>query len=278
MPVRIRFSPDIITSKANPLIVKTAKLEDKKHRESQGLFRFDGIKLFCEAALSGLSVEYALVRQSNRDRIVSELEGRLSELDARRELELTLLGDAAFDRLSLESSPEGIICVAKYIDNFKKTDKINAEAVKGKAIILQSVRDPGNLGTVLRCADAFGVKNVILSRDCADIFNPKTVRGAMGALFRENITVCTDICGSVEALRAGGRRVFATALHRDSLRLGDFELLPSDIFVIGNEGHGVSEDMLEACGETVYIPMCSGAESLNAGVAASVCMWELSKL
>ena len=144
--------------------------------------------------------------------------------------------------------------------------------------MVESVRDPGNLGTILRCADAFGIDHVILSSDCADVFSPKTLRGAMGAVFRKSITVCSDLCATVTALKEDGRRVLATALHRDSLKLGDFELNPTDVFVIGNEGHGISDGLITACGETVFIPMCGGAESLNAGVAASICMWELSKL
>lgn len=279
MPTNISFSPDTITSRANPLLVKIGKLEDKKYRDAEGLFRFDGIKLFREAVLSGAEIKYVFVRESSRDRVISELEGH-SEIAEKLGgvVPFTTLGDSAFDKISSEKSPEGIICVAKYVDNFKKTDKINGTAVSGKAIILQSVRDPGNLGTILRCADAFGIENVILSDDCADIFSPRTVRGAMGAVFRKKITVCADLCGTVSSLRESGRRVFAAALHRDSLKLGNFELRPTDIFVIGNEGHGISEDLIRACGETVCIPMCGGAESLNAGVAASICMWEISKL
>lgn len=279
MPLNISFSPDIITSRNNPLLVKTGKLEDKKHRDTEGLFRFDGIKLFCEAVRCGAEIKYVFVKESAKEKVLSELEGR-SEICGRLGslVPFTVLSDPAFDKISPEKSPEGIICVAKYVDNFKKTDKIDGTAISGKAIILQSVRDPGNLGTILRCADAFGIDNVILSADCADVFGPKTIRGSMGAIFRKKITVCADLCATVTAMRESGRRTFATALHRDSLRLGDFDLRPTDVFVIGNEGHGISEDLIRACGETVYIPMCGDAESLNAGVAASICMWEISKI
>lgn len=279
MPINISFSPDIITSRANPLLVKVGKLEDKKHRDADRIFRFDGIKLFCEAVKSGAEIEYVFVRESAKNRVLSSLEGH-SEIAGNIGCvgQFVLLGDSAFDKIASEKSPEGIICVAKYVDNFKKTDKIEGKDVKGKAIVIESVRDPGNLGTILRCADAFCIDNVILSSDCADVFSPKTLRGAMGAVFRKNMTVCSDLCSAVKALKADGRRVFATALHRDSLKLGDFELKSTDIFVVGNEGHGISDELITACGETVFIPMCGGAESLNAGIAASICMWEISKL
>ena len=279
MPQNIVFSPEIITSRANPLLVKVGKLEDKKHRDADKIFRFDGIKLFCEAIKCGAEIEYVFVRESAKDRVVSSLETH-PEIAGYpgRSGRFILLGDSAFDKISPEKSPEGIICVAKYVDNFKKTDKIEGKDVKGKAIVVESVRDPGNLGTILRCADAFGIDHVILSSDCADVFSPKTLRGAMGAVFRKSITVCSDLCATVTELKEDGRRVLATALHRDSLKLGDFDLNPTDVFVIGNEGHGISDGLITACGETVFIPMCGGAESLNAGVAASICMWELSKL
>lgn len=279
MPLSINFSPDIITSRANPLLVKIGKLEDKKHRDAEKMFRFDGIKLFCEAVMSGAKIEYVFVRESVKEKVLSSLE-RYPEIAEKLGCvgKFILLSDSAFEKISPEKSPEGIICAAKYVDNFKKTDKIEGKDVTGKAIILQSVRDPGNLGTILRCADAFGIDNIILSADCADVFSPKTLRGAMGAVFRSRMTVCTDLCATVEALRADGRRVFATALHRDSAELGRFDLCPSDVFVIGNEGHGITPELISACGETVFIPMCGGAESLNAGVAAAICMWEISKL
>ncbi len=279
MPINISFSPEIITSRANPQLVKVGKLADKKHRDAARLFRFDGIKLFCEAVKCGAEIEQVFVRESAKERVVSSLEGHpeIAE-NLGRVGPFILLGDSAFDKISCEKSPEGIICVSKYVDNFKKTDKIEGKDVSGKALILESVRDPGNLGTILRCADAFGIDHVILSSDCADVFSPKTLRGAMGAVFRKNMTVCSDLCSSIKALKADGRRVFATALHRDSLKLGDFELKSTDVFVIGNEGHGISSDLISACVETVFIPMCGGAESLNAGVAASICMWEISKL
>ena len=279
MPLDINFSPEIITSRANPLLVKIGKLEDKKHRDAEKMFRFDGVKLFCEAVMCGAEIEYVFVRESAKEKVLSSLE-RYPETAEKLGCvgRFILLSDSAFDKISLEKSPEGIICAAKYVDNFKKTDKIEGKDISGKAVIVQSVRDPGNLGTILRCADAFGIDHVILSSDCADVFSPKTIRGAMGAVFRKRMTVCADLCGTVTALKADGRRVFATALHRDSAELGRFDLQPADIFVIGNEGHGITPELISACGETVFIPMCGGAESLNAGVAAAICMWEISKL
>ena len=143
--------------------------------------------------------------------------------------------------------------------------------------MLESIRDTGNMGTILRSAKAFGISALVISSDCADLYNSKTVRAAMGALFIQRVIVVDNIAESVSAFRQSGSRVFAAALVRDAKKLGSFELQRGDIILIGNEGHGLSEKTVEACDECVYIPMEIGSESLNASIAASVCMWELYK-
>ena len=151
-------------------------------------------------------------------------------------------------------------------------------------ILLDAVRDPLNVGAIIRSAAALGVGHLILSADCADIYHPRAVRAAMGPLFSLPITRVDDLAGTVRALREGGRSVYAAALDDTALRLGSsewaMELRSSPralCAVIGNEGHGISEDVLRACTRSVYIPMEADTESLNAGVAAALLMWELCK-
>ena len=100
----------------------------------------------------------------------------------------------------------------------------------------------------------------------------------MGALFTQRIAVVENVADLVSALRSAGARVFAAALQSDARKLGSFELERGDVIVIGNEGHGLSVDVIDACDECLYIPMEQDSESLNAGIAASVCMWELYKI
>jgi TrmH family RNA methyltransferase len=147
-------------------------------------------------------------------------------------------------------------------------------------ILLESVRDPLNVGAIIRSAAALGVGHLILSADCADVYHPRTVRAAMGPLFSMPITRVEDLAGSVAALRAEGRPVYAAALDDTALRLGSFPLHDGETAacaVIGNEGHGLSEDVIRACTRSIYIPMEADTESLNAGVAAALLMWELCK-
>ena len=141
-------------------------------------------------------------------------------------------------------------------------------------IVLCGVRDPGNLGTMLRTAAAFGIGEVILSSDCADLYNPKTVRAAMGAIFRMRVSICEDVCQTLSLLHTNGYRTCAATLQASSLALGSFDVDRHTCFVIGNEGHGLDRSVIDACDCSVIIPMQQGTESLNAAIAAATLLWE----
>jgi TrmH family RNA methyltransferase len=186
------------------------------------------------------------------------------------------VSDHVFDSLSEESAPEGVICVAQIQSELHRTwrNDMNVASRGERVVLLESVRDPSNLGAIIRCAAALGVDRMILSADCADIYNAKTVRASMGTLFSQCIDRTEALTDYIAHLRADGRRVFAAALDEQAERLGSFEIQNGDCAVIGNEGHGLSSAVIEACGRTVYIPMTARAESLNAAVAAALLMWE----
>ena len=263
-----------ISSKSNQLIVKIAKLKDKKYRKSEGLFRFDGIKLFLEAVQNNVPIRYVFISESADEKIKSTVEN--SDIDA----SIFAVSDEVFTKLTDEQAPEGIVSVCEELENIQRAKDIIslADELKNEPVLmLESIRDTGNMGTILRSAKAFGISALVISSDCADLYNSKTVRAAMGALFTQRVIVVDNIAESVSAFRQSGSRVFAAALVRDAKKLGSFELQRGDIILIGNEGHGLSEKTVEACDECVYIPMESGSESLNASIAASVCMWELYK-
>ena len=268
-----------ISSKTNPLVLRFAKLKDKKYRREERLFRFDGIKLFCEALEKEVPLEYVIICKKDGERLLPQVGSKITEYGS--DAGILVLAESVFSKLTDEKSSEGIICVAKYLDKLHKTDTIESvfqksgDINKERILLLESVRDAGNLGTIIRSANAFGIDRLIISADCADIYNPKTVRAAMGALFAQKINVAQSIPEAVDAMRASGYRVFAAALDKNAKRLGSFPLCRGDAVLIGNEGHGLSKDALEACEECIFIPMNEGAESLNASVAASVCMWEL---
>ena len=155
----------------------------------------------------------------------------------------------------------------------KKAEASGSERI----LVCDGLQDPGNLGTVLRTANALGFDRVVLSAGSADIYHPKTVRGAMGALFRLPVDITEDICAYIASLREAGYTVLAAALRDDAQPLDTVPVTARTVFVIGNEGHGLSDAVIASCSGSVIIPMSEGAESLNAAVAAALLMWECAK-
>ena len=276
------FTGEIIRSRQNKNIVELCKLTDRKAREATKTFRFDGIKLLEEAIKNDVEICAVFLSFSAQERVLDFLRTRFGGAYEDRIEKCFVVSDDIFDKISEEKSPEGVISVAKYIDKFQKNITIYNSAhfleMKNEHIVLlESVRDPSNVGAIIRSAAAIGVDRLILSADCADIYHPRAVRGSMGTLFNQRIDRVSDLAATITELRKSGRRVFAAALDDGALSLGKFEILAGDAVVIGNEGHGLSDDVIAACGNSVIIPMSERAESFNAAVAASILMWEFAK-
>lgn len=274
---------EIIRSRQNRRVVELCKLTDRKARESTRKFRFDGIKLLEEAIKNCVEVESVFVRESSSQQIDNLLKKADGTDVFGKETALYVLTDDLFDKISEEKSPEGVICCAKYIDKFQKNITIYNSAdflhfENEQIVLIESVRDPSNIGAVIRSAAALGVDRLILSSDCADIYHPRAVRASMGTLFNQPIDRVTDLTKTIEMLKESGRRVYAAALTETAATLGSFPLRQGDCVVIGNEGHGLSDATVAACTGSVIIPMSGRAESFNAAVAASILMWEFSRI
>ncbi len=234
----------------------------------------EGIKLSREAA--GLhEIRYILLRSTD-GMADSEILSIASKSPSHARV--IILPTQVFEKISTENAPEGIITVLSPITRLHAAITVPKEssfsALQGQRILaVDSVQDPGNLGTIIRTAAAFGYTRLLLG-GCADIYHPRTVRASMGALFRTSIDVCGSLVETLSVLQKGGRRVLAAALSDNNLILGKDEIRSDDCVVIGNEGHGVSEEILSLADNVVRIPMQDGTESLNAAGAAAVLMWE----
>ncbi len=271
----------IITSRQNSGVKLACALLDKKSRETEGLFRFDGSKLFGEAVAESVGIERVYIAESSKELVYSKVGEELSSLDQGK---IFVVADHVFEKMTEERAPEGIITIAKYIDKSHKSVKIDNEgyfpSTDECVMLLESIRDPGNLGTMIRSAAALGIDRLVISSDCADIYNPKTIRAAMGGLFKLRIDkLDAAFCMSdyITELRETGRRVFAASLEEGALSLSRVSFLKGDSVVIGNEGHGLSKKTICACDGSVIIPMTEGCESLNAAAAAVIFMWELGR-
>ena len=271
---------DIITSRNNATVKWVASLQDKKWREREKCFIAEGEKLSYEAIKANLPLHSIFVCESKKDKIIDKLSGLLVS-DSYKNLPVYVLADNVFEKISTEKAPQGVISAIKSLDFFYNIDIIYNEEFfldeNEKALALYSVRDPGNLGSVIRSAVAFGVDHIVLTADCADIYNPKTVRSAMGSLYRTKVTIVNDFESFISAAKHNGRRVFAAELSENAKSLHEVGLTKGDIVIIGNEGHGISKDISTICSGSVYIPISKKTESLNASVAAAIFMWEQNK-
>ncbi|HIX92274.1 MAG TPA: RNA methyltransferase [Firmicutes bacterium] len=253
-----------ITSRKNALITQMSKLGERKQRDEVGLFRIDGKKLFAEAKNNGVRIEYVFATREIIDSMGAQLDGCGQVYEVTPDVLL---------KLTDEKSPEGIVAVAKKLP--PRPEPPTEESFR--ALLLSSIRDPGNVGTIIRSARALGIDRVYLSSDCADVYSPKTLRATMGMLFSQPFEIVGDEYELISRLRLSGCTVYATALGRDAMRLGEFRLPKSTCLVVGNEGHGLSDELISACDGCVIIPMAEGCESLNAAAAATILAWEIRR-
>ncbi len=276
MPVRWEH----ITSRSNPRVKAAAALLDKKARDERCEFTAEGWKLLEEALRSGCRILSVFVNEEKADRYIPLIEDLFSDIKA-GQTTFFVLSAPCFEKITSEKASDGVVALIKHLDNFKSFNIIYKEdfqdACFDRLLILSSVRDPGNLGTVLRSALAFGIRSVLLSRDCADPLHPRALRAAMGSTFRLQLRMTSGLDQAIRLLRAGGRRVLAAELRPQALSVYEWKVAPSDVFVIGNEGHGIPPELSGACDGSVYIPIATESESLNAATAAAVLMWEAQR-
>jgi TrmH family RNA methyltransferase len=175
--------------------------------------------------------------------------------------------DSLIDSLSPLKNSQGLIFSCKY------PQSITCDYYSGIHVLLDNIQDPGNVGTIIRSANAFGIDSVILTGGCADIYNPKTIRASMGAIFRQRVTYMNT--EDIINLKTKGVN-FTGAENRASSKDITKINISNTVILLGNEGQGISNELLTLCDEMIKIPISEDSESLNAAIAASVIMWEVS--
>ena len=229
---------------------------DAAYRREKREYVCDGIKLLREALNCGAEVTSVLWKETPESVVLPD---SCSQYIAAAEL---------YDRVSpMKSSPGPLFSVAVRADGAASEYK--------NAIVLENVQDPGNVGTVVRTANAFGISAVILTGACADLYSFKTARATMGAIFRQRVEYVPleNLSGF---LSSRGLKLYGAALGEDSSDIRGIDVKHSAV-AVGSEGHGLSAELLAMCEKSVIIPMSPESESLNAAVAASVIMWEMSR-
>lgn len=254
-----------ITSLQNPLIKDIRSLDRKKDRWEKQLFIIEGIKLIQEALASGLDLKYILYSE----KLLTTNEGTKFYEDIKDEENLLKVSNQVFREISNTESPQGVIGVGKF--DIREIEEITKNE-KSLFIYLDGIQDPGNMGTIIRSGDAFNIGGIILGGGCVDPYNPKVVRSTMGSIFRLPLYFCNNSLEFINKMRKSNFNIISSDL--DGNPLSKELLREKSIVIIGNEARGVDKDLLQISNIRVRIPMPGKAESLNAGVAASIIMYE----
>ena len=253
----------VITSKDNETIKKIKKLKDKKFRDQENCYLIEGIKLLKEAISEKAKIKLIIICDdcSQNNDFESELKYEIAKY------ECIYVSEKIFSTLTSVVNPQGIMAIIEKEDKERKID-FNEDLF----LVLENIQDPGNMGTILRTADSLNFKQIIISKDSADIFNPKVVRSTMGAIFRINIIESDNLVKTIKELKKHKIKIATTYLHTDKT-IYDISYKKTCI-IIGNEANGVSNELLELADEKIKIPMLGKTESLNAAVAAGVVLYE----
>ncbi len=248
-----------ISSSQNEKYKHFKALKQKKERTLSNQYTVEGIKSVNDAITAGVDIK-ALV--------VSEEYYNNTSFNYPDNTDIYIISDKLFPALSSTETPSGIIAVIG-INN----DKGFMPDLKKPYIYCDNVRDPGNLGTIIRTADASGFGGVILSPDCVDLYNPKTVRSSMGSFFHIPIIENFDY-SQLSELKKQGFKLFAGLLDDETIEYTNSDMKLPLIIVVGNEANGISADVTKMADIKVKIPIDGKAESLNAAVAAAILMYE----
>lgn len=237
-----------ITSIQNAKVKEWAKLKEKKYRDKEGLFLIEGEHLVEEALKKGL---------------VTELIG-LTDAYKNFDIPFYQVNSRVMDKLTSQVTSSKVIAVTK---------KLKEEEIMGNVCILDGIQDPGNLGTIIRSAVAFGFKTIILSNEAVDLYNDKVIRASEGMIFNLNFRR-GDLTEILPILKAKGYSIYGTDVVKGE-SIDNLVKVTKIAIIIGNEGKGISLKIKEYCDNFIYIPISKECESLNAGVAAGIIMYEL---
>ena len=256
----------VITAKNNQKIKELkALISSSKARKNSGLFAVEGVRLCRDAILSGCKITSVFYTAECEEKYGEDLQLIKNAADSR-----FLISSEIMRSVSDTVTPQGIICVVKAVKNTFAFQK------GGKYIALDTLQNPDNLGAVLRTAEALGIDGVVIYGGC-DIYNPKALRASMGAVFRLPVNISQDLISDIETAQLHGIKTYACVPDRDAPCVTDTDFRGGAVCIIGNEGNGISKDIIDACGESVTIKMNGRAESLNAAAAAAIMMWEMER-
>lgn len=260
----------MITSASNAKIKQICRWQTKgSERRRDGVFIVEGIRMVQEAPPEALREIY--LTESVLVKMTREKSERNAELQKRlRETPTELVSEEVFRRMSDTQTPQGILAVVRQ-SRYELAEMLTAPSPL--LMVLEDLRDPGNLGTILRTGEGAGITGVIMSRGTVDIYNPKVIRSTMGSIYRVPFCYAEALTDTLHRLHAAGIRTYAAHLRGEHYYDG-FSYREPTAFLIGNEGNGLTDELADAADAYLRIPMEGQVESLNAAVSAALLMYE----
>ena len=260
----------MITSTSNTRIKRLVNLKKKrKLRDEESIFLVEGIRMFRELPVD--RVKQVFVSETAYQRYGTELpEKGITEQDRR----LVVVSDSVFRSMSQTKTPQGLLAVVeRYHYTMEDLISVMDKRENGNTfLVLESIQDPGNLGTIVRTAEAADVTGIIIGGDSCDIYNPKVVRSTMGTIFRVPFVYVDDPAKAVDRLKEHGIVVYGA--HLDGCDLYAGKLKRNNAFLIGNEGNGLTDELSSKADRLLRIPMAGQVESLNAAISATLLAYE----
>ena len=264
----------MITSTSNQQMKNLSALMKKsKERKKQKLFVVEGPKMCFEAPKDWVWHIYVAESFWKNEQTRMQLMQYLDNNGLMFEDVCDTVADSVFHSVSDTQTPQGIMAVL-HLPKYELADLMNGE--KTHLLILESIQDPGNLGTMLRTGEGAGISGILMNRTTVDLFNPKTIRSTMGSIYRVPFLVVDDLEETIRKLQADGVCVFAAHLKgKKSYDAMDYR--DATAFMIGNEGNGLSDEIANLADSYIRIPMEGQVESLNAAISATLLMYECNR-
>ena len=250
-----------ILSTKNSMIKELKKLHKKKYREENQQYIIEGFHLIEEAVNANAKVKWVLFNQRGQLEWSEWLDDQPQEL-------LVFVSDEVLVSLSELPTPQGIIAVLEmpvYDENLH---------LGGSWLLLDNVQDPGNVGTMIRTADAAGLSGVVLGQGSSDIYNSKVLRAMQGSNYHLPV-IRRSLEGIIDNFKKRGIPIYGTELNPEAISYTDLSKVKEYALIMGNEGQGVSQELLEKTDQNIYIPIKGKAESLNVAIAAGILMYHL---
>lgn len=259
---------EIITSKSNEKVKFIKSLNEKKFRKKKMCFYLEGIKVVEEVLSSKKAIDIMFIALSTE--ILSKINGGndcIEKINLMENIQKYNIKKEIFESIVDTKTPQGILVVLK-IKELSLNDALKIN--KKNILLLDKVQDLGNVGTIIRTADAFGINTILCMEGTADVYSPKVVRSTMGSIIRQNIVYLKY--EDLDTLKKSDYRIIGTSLNTNK-DISNLDFNKKSIFVLGNEANGISKEVENICDELVKIQMSGKAESLNVGIAAGIIMY-----